>query len=271
VNWSKTGGVVNATTRGIRAALLGMAVNAVLALTKLAAGIVGNSYALIADAVESSTDIFSSLIVWRGLRVAAKPPDPDHPYGHGKAEPIAAAIVSLLLLGAAVGIAFAAVEEIRTPHHAPAPFTLVVLIAVVLVKEGLFRRVARVGEETGSTAVRADAWHHRSDAITSAAAFVGIAIALVGGPGWETADDWAALVAAVVIAVNGVRLLRPAVDALMDRMPDPDVVDRIGAAAREVPGVLATEKLRVRTFGPGTSWICTSRPTRGCRCGTPTP
>jgi cation diffusion facilitator family transporter len=159
--------------------------------------------------------------------------------------------VSLMLLGVAAGIGVAAVDEIRTPHHAPAAFTLAVLVGVVLVKEGLFRRVAAVGHETGSTAVAADAWHHRSDAITSAAAFLVIGVALVGGPRWESADDWAALAAAGIIAVNGVRLLRPAVNALMDRMPGPAVVEAISLAARAVPGVLATEKLRVRTFGTG--------------------
>ncbi len=242
---------MDATTRGIRAAILGLVINSGLALTKLTAGVVGNSYALIADAVESCLDIFSSLIVWRGLRVASRPATEQYPYGQGKAEPLAATVVSLMLLGAAIGIALAAVEEIRTPHHAPAPFTLIVLVGVVAVKEGLFRRVSAVGEEIGSTAVRADAWHHRSDAITSAAAFVGITVALIGGPGWESADDWAALLAAGIIAFNGVLLLRPAVGILMDRMPEPAVVDRIREAAQAVPGVIATEKLRVRTFGTG--------------------
>ncbi len=228
---------------------MGLVVNGVLAGTKLVAGILGNSYALIADAVESSLDIFSSLVVWRGLRITERPADEAHPYGYGKAEPMATLVVSLMLLVAALGIAIAAIDEILTPHHAPAPYTLVVLAAVVLVKEGLFRRVSGVSLETGSSAVMADAWHHRSDAITSAAAFVGIAVALWGGQGWESADDWAALVAAGIIAINGYSLLRPAVSTLMDRMPEPSIVEAIGRAARSVPGVLATEKLRVRTFG----------------------
>src|SRR5687768_15199498 len=156
------------------------------------------------------------MIVWTGLSIASRPADENHPFGHGKAEPIAAAIVSLMLLGAAVGIAVIAVREIMRPHQAPAPFTLFVAAAVILVKETLYRRVARVGRETGSTAVAADAWHHRSDAISSGAAFVGIAIALLGGPGWEAADDWAALVAAFLITVNAGRTLRPALSGLMD-------------------------------------------------------
>lgn len=192
----------------MRAALTGLWVNAVLVVVKLMAGILGHSYALVADAIESSADIFSSLIVWAGLRITTRPADEDYPYGYGKAETLAAAVVSLMLIGAALGIAIAAVGEIVTPHHAPAPFTLVVIAVVVLVKEILSRKVLRVSQETGSTAVKADAWHHRSDALTSAAAFIGISVALWGGPGWEPADDWAALVAAGIIAFNGISLLR---------------------------------------------------------------
>ncbi len=236
---------------GIRAALLGMAVNGALAAVKLTAGIFGNSYALIADAVESSLDIFSSIILWRGLRITAQPPDHHFPYGYGKAEALTTAVIALMLVGAAIGIAVAAVQEIRAPQHAPAAFTLVVLVGVVFAKELLFRNVLSVGTETGSGAVKADAWHHRSDAITSAAAFVGIAVALWGGAGWESADDWAALVAAGIIAFNGYHLLQPAINDLMERRPDDGVISRIESVAQSVPGVMAIEKLRVRTFGTG--------------------
>jgi cation diffusion facilitator family transporter len=237
--------------RGIRTAQMGLFANALLALAKLLAGIVGHSYALVADAIESGADVFSSIVVWGGLRISAQPADEDHPYGHGKAEPLAAAVVGVMLLGAAVGVAIAAVREIRTPHHSPAPFTLVVLVAVILIKEVLFRFVIRVGQNVASTAVVADAWHHRSDAITSAAAFVGISVALVMGPGWESADDWAALVAAGIIAYNGARILRPAVHDLMDRAPSPDLFRRVAAAAQSVDGVCAIEKLMVRKAGLG--------------------
>jgi len=242
------------TTRGIRSAQTGLIVNALLAAAKLAAGIFGNTYALVADAVESTADIFSSLIVWGGLRVAARAPDEDYPYGYGKAEALAAVVVSLMLLGAAVGISIEAVREIRTPHHTPAPWTLAVLVAVMLIKWTLSRRVHAVGAEIGSTAVKADAWHHMSDAITSAAAFVGIGIAVLGsrlrgGSGWESADDWAALVASLVIASNGVVMLRPALRDLMDRTPGADVLEPVRRAAEGVPGVLATEQLAVRKSG----------------------
>lgn len=235
--------------RGIRAAQWGLLVNIALVLTKLISGILGHTYALVADAAESSADILSSLIVWGGLSIAARPADRDHPFGYGKAEPLAAAVVSLMLLVAAVGIAIAAIHEILTPHPIPAGFTLFVAAGVILVKETLYRSVLRVGLEMGSAAVRADAWHHRSDAVSSAAAFVGIALARLGGPGWETADDWAALVAAVIVAGNGVMLLRPAINDLMDRAPRGPVFQQIADAALSVKGVLAIEKLKIRRHG----------------------
>lgn len=235
----------------MRTAQLGMLVNALLAMVKLVAGLAGNAYALVADAVESAADIFSSLVVWGGLRIAAREADEDYPFGYGKAEPLAAAVVAVMLVGAAVGISFEAIEEIRTPHHTPAPFTLAVLVGVIVVKEGLFRKVLAVGHAVSSTAVKADAWHHRSDALTSLAAFVGISVALMGGEGWESADDWAALVAAMVIIVNAVRLLRPAIHDLMDRSPGAGLLERIAAAASATPDVRAVEKLKVRKAGLG--------------------
>ena len=243
--------MTDAGRRGIRSAQFAILVNACLAITKLVAGIVGHTYALVADAVESTADIFSSTIIWGGLAVASRDPDDAYPFGYGKAEPLAASVVSLMLIGAAIGIALQAITEIRTPHQTPAPWTLAVLVGVVVVKWILSRRVRRVGVEIGSTAVQADAWHHMSDAVTSAAAFVGISIALWGGPGWESADDWAALVASGIIAVNGSNMLRSAMRDLMDRMPGPDIVEPVRRAAVGVPGVVATEKLAVRKSGIG--------------------
>lgn len=229
-----------------RAAAWGVVVNVVLVAAKLLGGLLGHSYALIADAIESSTDVAASLMVWAGVQISARPPDATHPYGYGRAEALTVGVVALMLMGAALGIGVSAIHEIVTPHHAPAPFTLAVLAGVVIVKEGLFRRVLNVAASTGSNAIEADAWHHRSDAITSAAAFLGIAIALWGGPGWESTDDWAALAAAVMIALSGVRFLRVALRELMDQVPDDKVVTAIAAASRAVAAVQATEKLRVR-------------------------
>jgi cation diffusion facilitator family transporter len=226
-----------------------MGVNVCLAIVKGIAGVLGNSYALIADAIESAADVVTSFVVLLGVRMAGKPADTNHPYGHGKFEPLAAAVVSLTLLGAAVLIMIESVREILTPHHAPQPFTLGVLVAVILVKEILARYVGHAAEGIGSVAVKADAFHHRADAITSAAAFIGISVAVFGGPGFEMADDIAALVAAVVIAVNALILFRPALSELIDTAPAPEIAQSIREIALRVPGVLGTHKCGVRKVG----------------------
>jgi cation diffusion facilitator family transporter len=235
--------------RSLRATWSGLAVNVTFTIAKFLAGFFGHSQALIADAVESLADIFSSIIVWRGLVVAETPPDEDHPYGHGKAEPLAAAIVSAMLLLAAGLIAYHSLHGILEPRVAPSAWTLILLVVVIAVKELLFRFVLQEGAHVESSAVKTDAWHHRSDAITSAAAFVGICIALVGGKGYENADNWAALVAAIVIATNGWLLLRPALNELMDHSPDRELIDKIKSIAATIPGVDRVEKCFVRKMG----------------------
>jgi cation diffusion facilitator family transporter len=246
--------VVRAEASAVRAAQLGMMVNVALTAAKLIGGIIGHSYALIADAAESAFDLFGSLAVWTGVRIADRDATEEYPFGFGKAEAIAGASVAMLLLIASIGIAVASVHEILTPHHAPAPWTLGVLAIVIVIKEYMTRRVRRVARLAGSTALIADAQHHRSDALTSLAAFIGISVALAGGPGWESADDWAALVAAGIIAWNGAALMRTAVADLMDRVAAPDVVAAIRDAARAVDDVRAVEKLAVRRAGRG-YWV----------------
>ncbi len=235
--------------KGEQSTLIGMAVNVGLMIVKGLAGWFGNSYALIADALESATDLVTSFFVWLGLRTAAQKPDANHPYGHGKAEPLAAILVALALCAAAGLIAVQSIENIRTPHEIPAPFTLAVLAGVVIIKEVLFRKVTKVGEEVASNAVKADAWHHRSDAITSLTAFIGISIALIGGPGYESADDWAALFASGIIVFNAYLIFRPAFGEIMDEAPPGEWKKEIEQIARAVPGVLGTEKCFVRKMG----------------------
>lgn len=234
---------------GMKLALLGIVINVAFSVIKLLAGYFGHSYALIADGIESSLDIAGSFIIWGGLKLATKPPDADHPYGHGKAEPVAAIIVAFTVLVAAAGLTFESIREILTPHHAPAPFTLIVLVVVVVTKESLYRLVIRLGKKAHSTAIKTDAGHHRADAITSAAAFVGISIALLGGKGWEQADDWAALFACVLIAYNGVQLLKPALLEIMDTAPSKDFEDTVRVAARSVAGVDNVQQCRIRKMG----------------------
>ena len=234
---------------GLRTVLLGMAINVVMAVVKVTTGIVGNSYALIADGIESISDVAISTVVYGGLRIAMAPPDRNHPYGHGRAEALASLFVSFALGAAALFILVQSAREIVAPQGPPAPYTLIVLVGVIVVKEVLFRRMRKVGDSLRSVAVGADAWHQRSDAITSAAAFLGIAIALLGGPGYEAADDWAAVFASGIIVYNAWRIGRPAIAEIMDAAPDEKLLKRVRSVAGEVAGVLDVEKCFVRKAG----------------------
>ncbi|HZQ54139.1 MAG TPA: cation diffusion facilitator family transporter [Bryobacteraceae bacterium] len=233
--------------KGIRSSVIGGSVNLSLALIKCLTGLIGHSFALIADRIESLSDVFSSSVVAVGLWIAIKPPDQDHPYGHGKAEPIAAIIVSLALVGAAISIAVESISETRTPHRLPEPYTLAVLLAVVVIKVVLSRYVGSVGARIESTAVKADAWHHLSDAITSALAFVGITIGLLTRN--ATADDWAALCASPIILFNGVRQIKPPVREILDTSPSADLAMEVRRTAEGVAGVAGLDKCYIRKVG----------------------
>ena len=237
------------SVKGMRTTAIGIGISLVLVLVKFISGYVGHSYALIADASETSADVLSSFLLWVGLRISMKPADSQHPYGHGKAEPLAAIVISLFLLITAGWIAWHAVEFIRTPHQIPRRFTLGILLIVILIKEGMFRYVLKVGKEINSQAVKADAYHHRSDAITSIAAFAGILIAILLGKGYEAADDWAALGASLIIVYNAIHLLRPALDEVMDAAPSGEIVKKIRQVAANIPGVDLVEKCYVRKMG----------------------
>lgn len=237
------------SVKAIRTTQLGILVSLILVVVKSVSGYLGNSYALIADATESGVDIVSSGLLWMALRIALKPADEEHPYGHGKAEPLAAILVSLFLIGAAGWIAWHSIIFIETPHEIPKKFTLAILLAVILTKESLFRYVLNVGKKLNSQAVQADAFHHRSDAITSIAAFVGITIAIIGGKGFEQADDWAALLACCFILYNAIGIIRPALDEIMDKAPSSEVADEVRLLSAKVEGVKGIEKCFVRKMG----------------------
>lgn len=235
--------------QAVKASCLSILGNALLAIIKGVTGVFGNSYALIADAIESTTDVFSSLLVLFGLKYSARPADENHPYGHGKAEPLVTfAIVGFLIVSATV-IAYESIEHIRTPHKVPKPFTLLVLGGIIIIKEIFYRFISRKSEETKSTSLKADAWHHRSDAITSLMAFIGISIALVMGKGYETADDWAALFASGFILYNAYLILRPALGEIMDEHLYEELVEEIRHLSQKIPGVIETEKCFVRKTG----------------------
>jgi cation diffusion facilitator family transporter len=233
-----------------RAALLGVVVNAALAVGKLAAGILGHSFALVADAAESIVDIVGSLVIWGALRYGGRPPDENHPFGHGKIEALAALSIGALILATGLGLGWQSILNLGTPQRTPAAFTLVVLVAVVAVKEGMYRLASRAARRGASDAGRVDAFHHRADAITSLFALVGISLALLGGPAWAVADDWAALAASAVIAINGVRLSRGPFDELLDTHA-PEIADAATAAALAVEGILGVERCEARRSGRG--------------------
>jgi len=235
--------------KGMRPVITGGVINAFLVIIKISAGVLGNSYALIADGIESAADIFSSFALWLGLKVASKAPDEDHPYGHGKAEPIAGAFVALALLGAAVLVVVESIHKILTPHPLPAAFTLYILGAIILIKQVLFGYVMRVGKKINSTALYADAWHHLSDSISSGAAFVGISIAIIMGPGYESADDWAAIVASVIIVINAYKILRPSLAEMMDTAPSDTIIKEVKQIAATVEGVTGLDKCHARKMG----------------------
>ncbi len=234
---------------GARTAVAALLASVLLAALKIGAGILGNSFALVADGVESVLDIFSGLLVLGGMRLGAVEPDAAYPYGRGKAESLAGLVVAAVLLLAAVGIAVGAVREMVRPQEPPEAFTLAVLVIVMLAKEGMFRWLRSRGEEVGSQAIAVDAWHHRADALTSLAAFGGISIALLAGPDWARADDAAALVACGVIGWNGVRLFKTALADILDVAAPPEVRLRLREVANAVPGVCDVDELRVRRSG----------------------
>ncbi len=229
--------------------LRGIVLNVVLAAAKFAGGVFGNSYALIADGAESLLDVLTSGLVWAGFRVAAQPPDANHPYGHGKAEPLSALAVALFVFGAAGWVGWHAVHEIITPHRGPHWLTLPLLAGVVATKVWFSRRLRVAGERAGSTALGVEALHHGSDALTSAAAFVGIAIGVIGGQGWEAADDWAALFACLVIAFNGAGMFNRALGDVMDMAVPANFEREVRAIALAVPGVRGLDKVRMRKSG----------------------
>jgi len=241
--------VADRAQRGARAVVLGMALNALLGLIKIAGGVLGHAYALVADGAESMCDIAISVVMWVGFQWAARPPDKEHPYGHGKAEAVSGLLTSVVILGTSVGIGWHAVAEIRDPQRLPQWWTLLILASVVAAKLVISRVLGRVGRDTDSTALGAEAFHHLSDAVTSGAAFVGISIAVVGGAAYAAADGWAALAASAVIAFNGLRVFRLSLNEVMDIAVPAEMENDVRALALGVPGVASLDKCRIRKSG----------------------
>ncbi|MEB2784345.1 cation diffusion facilitator family transporter [Algoriphagus persicinus] len=233
----------------VRTVIFSMLGNVVLAAIKFLAGIFGNSYALIADGIESVVDVFSSVLVLFGLKYSSRPADENHPYGHGKAEPLITFLVVVFLIISAGTIAWQAYQHIIIPHNLPKPFTLIVLAGIIIWKEISFQVVISRSKKLNSSALKAEAWHHRSDAITSVAAFIGITIALFGGEGFEVADDYAALLAVAFILYNCYKIFRPALGEVMDENNYEELTEQIRRVSLTVPGVKGTEKCFIRKAG----------------------
>lgn len=239
----------NLRKKALQTSIVSIFGNLFLAILKAIVGIFGNSFALIADAIESAGDVLASLLVYFGLRISTRPADKSHPFGHGKVEPLLTFVVVMFLIVAAFFIASQAVHNIQSPQKMPAPYTLIVLVGVILYKELFYQFVAKKSKETDSSSLKADAWHHRSDAITSVAAFIGIGLALLLGEGYENLDDWAALVASIIILINAYLIFRPALGELLDEQNHDALIDEIKVVAERVPDVIDTEKCFVRKFG----------------------
>lgn len=233
----------------IKTTYFSIAGNTCLALIKGLAGYFGNSYALVADAIESTTDIFSSLLVLFGIKYSNRPADKNHPYGHGRAEPLVTFLVVGFLITSATIIVYESIKNIGRPHNLPEPWTLIVLGVIIVWKEISYRLVKRKAEATNSSSLQADAWHHRSDAITSVSAFIGISFALIMGKGYESADDWAALFAAGFILYNSYKIFRPALGEIMDEHLYPGLEEKIREISLQEPGIIETEKCMIRKAG----------------------
>jgi len=237
---------------GRKLILAGVVINIVLSLAKVLGGVLGHSQALIADGIESSLDILSSAMLWVAIKYAERPPDSQHPYGHGKMESLAATIASLLVIGAGLAVAAHSGAELISPKHSgeiPAGYTLIILGITIVAKETLFRWFTWRGKEIGSSSLQADAIHHRSDALTSLAAAIGILTAIFGGPKWAPADDWAALFSCLIIITNGIRMLRGSLGDILDEQAPTKTIRKIRKLVHGVPGVMSVEKCRARKSG----------------------
>lgn len=240
---------MESTQKAIQASIFSIIGNIALAIIKGCAGIFGNSYALIADAIESTTDIFTSIFVFIGIKFSHRPADENHPYGHGRAETMITFVVVAFLIVSASVIAYKSVKNIGTPHQLPEPWTLFVLAIIIIWKEVSFRIVIKKSRETNSSSLKAEAWHHRSDAITSVSAFIGISVALFFGEGYEAADDWAALFASGIILYNSFIIFRPALSEMMDEHIYDELVTEIREVSAGVEGIVNTEKCFIRKYG----------------------
>ncbi len=235
---------------GRKVTLIGALVNIVLIGLKLLAGIFGKSNALIADAVHSISDLFTDVVVLIGIWRGRRPPDDRHPFGHGRIEALFTAIVGISLIATALYLGFQAARDIYLHHESSAPNVLAIIgagVSIVL-KEVLYQYTVMAGRRMKSQLVVANAWHHRSDALSSVAVLAGVSLAQIK-PSWHIFDAFAALLVSFFILKVGLDILGNTFRELSDAAPDPETMDSIRQCALSTGGVMAVHDLRVRTSG----------------------
>jgi len=237
----------NSTTKS--AVLFGLFSNLALIAIKAVAGILGNSFALLADAVESATDALSSLFLWMGLRYAQRPPDENHPYGHGRLEPLLTFLVVAFLLGSALSIGIQGYLNLKNPQTLPKPFTLVVLLGIIAWKEATFHYIRLKAKRLHSSVLQVEAWHHRSDALSSLFALVGIGMAWILGPDFAWLDEAAALISALILVLNAYRIFRKAFSEIMDEDVYQPLANRILEIGESLPFIMGIPTCRIRKLG----------------------
>ncbi|MGO9596596.1 MAG: cation diffusion facilitator family transporter [Isosphaeraceae bacterium] len=234
----------------VRATWLGLGANLVLGIAKLTGGVVGRSYALISDAVNSLGDVFTSVAVLLAFRVAQKPADDEHPYGHTRAEAIAGSNIAVLVIVSALLVGYGAIRGlVDHPREIPPVWTLAIAGANVIIKEALYQYNFRLGRRAGSIAIIANAWDHRADALSALAVLAGLLVVRLGGDRFLAIDALAGLFVVAVILTSAVRLLWSSAQELMDAQADPAFVEQIRAVAAAVEGVKRIDKLWVRKSG----------------------
>lgn len=247
--------MANRAKQAMFATTLGIIVNVVLTILKLIGGILGNSRALIADAVHSASDVISSFVVLFGVRAANKPADDDHPYGHGKYESVSALIVAILLIVIGLEILVSSAQMIfsQEPPQFPKAIALYIIIFSILVKEGMYQYKIRLGRKIKSDALIADAWHHRSDSISSIVALIGVAIAMIGGhfdiPYLHFFDVIAGALIAAIIMYVGYGLARDSVRLSAELILDKEESQKFYDTVDKIDGVLQIDSLFARTHG----------------------
>lgn len=233
----------------IRVSLVSVVWNLILSVFKLIAGFVAHSGAMISDAVHSASDVFSSIIVMIGVRISGKASDKDHPYGHERMECVAAIVLATVLAGTGVGIGYAAVKTLLDGEYAseiPGMLALIAAVVSILVKEAMFWYTRHYAKKIDSSAVMADAWHHRSDALSSVGALIGIGGARLGFPIME---PLASVVICIFIEKAAFDIFKDAIDKMVDKACDEQTEEALRNCALNTKGVERVDLLKTRIFG----------------------